>query len=805
MSGFNPFEASEMSVIDYLNTNIPSEMKTTKNWVNVKFKKEDGQLVLNRQGKPIKVPTGTNGYNAKSNDSSTWSQFNDCVQLLESNTELKGIGYMLSLEDNYVFIDIDNINENKEEKMNFLNSFDSYTELSQSGTGYHIIVKVSDKKEFEQWARDNKLIGYGTKIKNTLSSKHGDYEAYIEKRYFWLTGKIVDNKSEIKEVSFERLKELFEYIESKRAKKAPVLKKAKKAPVLNTAYEMTNKEIIEKCKKSKQGEKFLELYNEPGDDGNSEGDQTILAMLAFYTQDVDQLCEIMRESPRYRDKFDTHPTYLENSAAKAVDCLTAAYDKNFYGDLDVITVREQGAELPEDMKELPWIHREELKNGKIKTTILCPILAKFLADQGRYLFVKYSAKSAINRYLYKDGCYRLIIDNEFKCYIKKYIPLWLHNMKIINEVMNLIYTDDHYVSVKQINPEKYINFENGLFNIETWQMEEHTPDIYTTIQIPCNYRPDMKPPTKSVFDKYMNTLASGNKETIKLIKQFMGVTISNIHGYRMKKSLFLVGKGDSGKSQIKALLSDLLGNENTSAIDMSNLERRFGTSAIYNKRLIGSNDMGFMTIKELKTYKLITGGDDIDFEYKNEGTFTDRYYGIVWNCANEMPKFGGDRGDWTYDRMIIVNCNNVIPKAKQDKKLKDKMFAEREYIVWQVMQNLKEVIDNGYNFDIPESCRLAVEEYKIANDSILSFMNECTVKIEDDKLINSSVNVAKMYDIYCKWCNSNNGGYTETKMKFKKILEQKGLNEIKKTNVTRFYKNFILTADALEEYNLIGF
>ena len=34
---------------------------------------------------------------------------------------------------------------------------------------------------------------------------------------------------------------------------------------------------------------------------------------------------------------------------------------------------------------------------------------------------------------------------------------------------------------------------------------------------------------------------------------------------------------------------------------------------------------------------------------------------FLWFCTNEMPNFGGDKGKWVYDRMIIVKCNNVIP------------------------------------------------------------------------------------------------------------------------------------------------
>ena len=57
--------------------------------------------------------------------------------------------------------------------------------------------------------------------------------------------------------------------------------------------------------------------------------------------------------------------------------------------------------------------------------------------------------------------------------------------------------------------------------------------------------------------------------------QFMGVCLSNIKGYRMKKALFMVSAGDTGKSQLKALTEKLLGKDNYTGIDLRDLEKRF--------------------------------------------------------------------------------------------------------------------------------------------------------------------------------------------------------------------------------------
>ena len=196
----------------------------------------------------------------------------------------------------------------------------------------------------------------------------------------------------------------------------------------------------------------------------------------------------------------------------------------------------------------------------------------------------------------------------------------------------------------------------------------------------------------------MKTLTNGNNEILQLLLEFMGTCISNIKGYRMKKALFLVGDGNTGKSQIKNLTEKLLGSENFIGIDLKEIESRFGTGAIYGTRLAGSSDMSFLSVDELKTFKKITGGDSLFAEFKGMQGFQYTYNGLLWFCMNRLPKFGGDDGQWVYDRIMIVKCPNAVTPDRQDKTLLDKMYAEREGIVYKIVHAVRNVINNGYVF-----------------------------------------------------------------------------------------------------------
>lgn len=76
-----------------------------------------------------------------------------------------------------------------------------------------------------------------------------------------------------------------------------------------------------------------------------------------------------------------------------------------------------------------------------------------------------------------------------------------------------------------------------------------------------------------------------------------------------------------------------------------------------------------------------------------------------------------------------VECSNVIPLAKQDKQLLDKLYAERSGIVHKAVIALKQVIQNGYVFSEPESVAAARKTYMEENNTVIAFFQECIVEL----------------------------------------------------------------------------
>lgn len=302
----------------------------------------------------------------------------------------------------------------------------------------------------------------------------------------------------------------------------------------------------------------------------------------------------------------------------------------------------------------------------------------------------------------------------------------------------------------------------------------------------------------------MHTLTNGDKAVEQLLLEFIGVCISNVKGWRMKKALFLVGDGDTGKSQLKSLVERLLGKRNFIGIDLREIESRFGTGAIYNTRLAGSSDMSFLAVVEMKIFKKTIGGDSLFAEFKGQQAFEFTYNGLLWFCMNRLPKFGGDDGKWVYDRIMVVRCPNVIPKDKQDKKLLDKMYAERDGIVFKAVKALQTVIANGYRFSEPDSVSLAREKYMAENNTVISFFEECMCEWPDGK-INKHCTTGRIFKVYQGWCRENNNGFAKTAKEFRETLASH-LGADYTTITTRqngntYYKDYSLTSEAKEQFS----
>ena len=747
-----------------------SELKAMPIWFHWHWEQD-------KNGRQTKVPHAAKGGATGTSEqwSHTWVTYDEALSLQEER-HASGLGF--KVPNGYFFLDADHYGFEDSFIQLLLERFNSYTERSVSGGGIHIYGKcdvgklpiVTDKNGKQ------KLDGafYVKNPGNRLELYIGD----LTNRFAVFTGDVVWEQP-LKECTNAVLTTLDKNMRRSEKKKYSESRDGDKVTF----------DLICNLRKQKNGDKFRKLFDD-GDisdyGSHSEADTALCALIAFRTgEDPDMIDILFRQSALYRDKWERED-YRNATIAMGIRACQGQYHRS----------------------QMPHPYFIKFDDDGIPH-VCVPLLAKYVRENLCYLLVRDNGKQGLLRYVYDDdGVYRLYSSDMFIGAIKRFIADYdeeLVKMSKVNEALQHISTDLNYISQEELDSdENIINFKNGLLQVTETDttLLMHTPEVISTIQIPCEWRGHATP--TPMFDRYMHTLTNGDKATEELLLQFIGACISNIKGWRMKKSLFLVGDGNTGKSQLKSLVERLLGKGNFIGIDLKEIEARFGTGAVYGTRLAGSSDMSFLTVDELKTFKKMTGGDSLYAEFKGQQAFEYTYGGLLWFCMNRLPKFGGDDGQWVYDRIMVVNCPNVIPKDKQDKKLLDKMYAEREGIVYKAVKALQTVIANGYRFSEPDSVALARERYMNENSTVVSFFEECMCPLPGGK-INPHCTTGRIFRVYQAWCHENNHGYAKSAKEFRdELADYLGTTYADMTTRQKgntYYRDFTLTLETKEHYS----
>jgi len=131
----------------------------------------------------------------------------------------------------------------------------------------------------------------------------------------------------------------------------------------------------------------------------------------------------------------------------------------------------------------------------------------------------------------------------------------------------------NYIQLETLLPRSRINHDtgsinllNGIYNLETGELEEHNPDNISIVQIPVKYDPDAKCPK---IEQFMKDVLK--PEDIQVIYEFIGYCL--IPDARIEKSVMLLGKGANGKSVMLSMLGEFLGDHNTSCESLHMLEK----------------------------------------------------------------------------------------------------------------------------------------------------------------------------------------------------------------------------------------
>jgi len=309
--------------------NIPDELKEFRQWVMWKYENRDGD-------KPTKVPYSTSNYPAAVDNPNSWGSFEQVKKAFETGL-YSGIGFVLTDNDPFAFIDLDATDDAEQQKRQhtIFQEFNSYAELSPSGNGLHIIVRGS--------------VEHGR--------KRSKIEVYSNERYMTMTGNVY-RAGPVNDCQV-LLADLWEQ-----------LGKPKSSSQFYQGQNPQTQEdaaILEMAGNAVNGPKFRDLWTgnfQQYYETQSQADLALVDMLAFYTQNAEQIKRMFRTSALGQRKKAQRDNYIGYMMNQCFDRMLPPVDIEFGRQLVTEAIAKMKASpppLPTVGMDIPATHAPTLK------------------------------------------------------------------------------------------------------------------------------------------------------------------------------------------------------------------------------------------------------------------------------------------------------------------------------------------------------------------------------------------------------------------------------------------------------------
>jgi len=292
-----------------------------------------------------------------------------------------------------------------------------------------------------------------------------------------------------------------------------------------------------------------------------------------------------------------------------------------------------------------------------------------------------------------------------------------------------------------------IAFRNGIYDIANDTLIPFSPDYIITNRIEWDYNPSAK---CSIVDEVLDNISCKDKGIRALLEEMVGYCFYRRN--ELGKAFVLTGAKNNGKSTYLEMVSYLLGEKNTCALDLAQLNEKFSITEIFGKLANIGDDISDEYISNTGNFKKLVTGNEVKGEYKGERPFFFKSYAKLLFSANSIPRLGkGKDAEAIMRRLIIVPFDaRFDPKDPNFKPfIKDELFKQEaiEYLIMLGIAGLKRVLRNR-GFTESAKVQKSIAEYEEVNNPILGFFKEVEaeeVKIEDEP-------TADVYKRYCEYC-----------------------------------------------------
>ena len=295
--------------------------------------------------------------------------------------------------------------------------------------------------------------------------------------------------------------------------------------------------------------------------------------------------------------------------------------------------------------------------------------------------------------------------------------------------------------------------ENGILNLKTGELRDHTPEEYHTTRIDVAYDSDAE--TNRIDEFFGEVVDDQHVPTLYRLAAHM-----LLKEYPSRKAALLVGEGANGKGTVLDLFGEFVGSENTVARGIQSLaEYRFAAQDLHGKLANLEGDLSPNELNDSRMLKKLTGDDQINADVKQSNETVDfENHATLMFAVNTVPESPEDSHGWWSRWMYIPFPNRFDGEdAKPKSELMDELTTEEELqgLLARAVEEIQRYDGTGEFFPHSQSPEEVREQMKNAANPVRDFATTAFDEVEEPDGSYGRVRKTHVVDAYSRYADEH--------------------------------------------------
>ena len=318
---------------------------------------------------------------------------------------------------------------------------------------------------------------------------------------------------------------------------------------------------------------------------------------------------------------------------------------------------------------------------------------------------------------YKDGVYNMGAESRVAEMCQNLVPDCKSSdvYEISNTIRRLTYVDREDFDK---DPMK-INLLNGVVDVMTGEVSDHSPDKLYRNCVPVTYDPKILPVE---VPKFLLECHLGDGDTYLELLEQASYILYREPTYQL--AFMYTGIGSNGKSVWLDWLQNFFGRQNCANQSLHDfVTNRFAPAELEGKLLNIYPDLKPDALKQNDKLKPLIAGDAMTVERKNQHPFIMRPYAKMFFSANQVPEVY-DTSDAMYRRLSLTRWERVFTEKTRDVNKARKIGTEGEKsgMLNLMLMTLRKMLKRG-GFTRTQTVAQRREAWVVESNPIIDFVD----------------------------------------------------------------------------------